>query len=172
MRPLPHRKPPAHLDSTGTSLTAWLVKRLGKHTDKQSQPHLNQLISKSILLATRKTCAADDSLDTCRHPDTAVNVSQSFPSSETHINVLYYPAQSRVQAPFPFFSHIQLIPNVWQTCARRARPMWNFSGRVPQIFTSHQSGNRYSPVCHKSALPGVCSRVAGIQTCVRSGLKD
>lgn len=115
VRPLPHRKPPAHLDSTRTPLTAWLVKRLGKHTDKQSQPHLNQLISKSILLATRKTCAADDSLDTCRHPDTAVNVSQSFPSSETHISVLYYPAQSRVQASFPFFSHIQLIPNVWQT---------------------------------------------------------
>lgn len=40
----------AHLDSTRTPRQ--LVKRLGKHIDKQSQPHLNQLISKSILLPT------------------------------------------------------------------------------------------------------------------------
>lgn len=52
-----------------------------------------------------KTCAADDFLDTCRHPDTAVNISQSFPSSKTHINNLNYPAQSHVQLLFHSLSY-------------------------------------------------------------------
>lgn len=50
------RPPPpqtlAHLDSTRTPRQ--LVNRLGKHTDKHSQPHLNQLISKSMVLPTWK----------------------------------------------------------------------------------------------------------------------
>ena len=50
------RPPPpqtlAHLDSTRTPQQ--LVNRLGKHTDKHSRPHLNQLISKSIVLAAWK----------------------------------------------------------------------------------------------------------------------
>lgn len=42
----------AHLDSTRTPRQ--LVKWLGKHTDKHRQPHLKQLISKSIALPAGK----------------------------------------------------------------------------------------------------------------------
>ena len=48
----PPPQTPAHLDSTRTPRQ--LVNRLGKHTDKHSQPHLDQLISKSIVLPTGK----------------------------------------------------------------------------------------------------------------------
>lgn len=51
--PLPSTaKTLAHLDSTRTPRQ--LVKRLGKHTDKHRQPHLKQLISKSIALPAGK----------------------------------------------------------------------------------------------------------------------
>lgn len=57
---------------------------------------------------------------------------------------IYATQLKAMSGSFSILSHAQLTPNVWQTRTRRARPMWQSSGRVPQIFTSHQSGNRYS----------------------------
>lgn len=52
MRPSPTPQTLAHLDNTRTPRQ--LVNRLGKHTDKHSRPHLNQIISKSMALPTWK----------------------------------------------------------------------------------------------------------------------
>lgn len=128
-----------------------------------------------------KTCAADDW--THAVIQTRRLTSRSLSPHLKPTLTIYTPRLKAVSGSFSILSRIQLIPNIWQTCTRRARPMWNLSGRVPQIFTSHQSGNRYSsmrlqmrnksaPQLAEHSSRRLLQRVAVVQTCVRSGLKD
>lgn len=113
-----------------------------------------------------KTCTADDW--THAVIQTRRLTSHSLSPHLKPTLTIYTTQLKAMSGSFSILSHTQLIPNIWQTRTRRARPMWQLSGRVPQIFTSHQSGNRYSStrlqMRHKSApsaLPRVSAAASG-----------
>lgn len=112
----------AHLDSTRTPQT--LVKRLGKHTDKQSQPHLNQLCSKSIVLPN---CKPAQQMTFWTHASMQTQWF-TFNSLSPHLKPTWtvYPTGGHVKLSFPALSYSPDSKH-WVDMHTCARPMWNLS---------------------------------------------
>lgn len=122
----------AHLDNTRTPRQ--LVNRLGKHTDKHSRPHLNQIISKSM---ARPTWKPAQQMTFWTHAVTHTQwLTFSLTPNLKPTSTICITQLEATSSSLSLLFHIQLIPNIWGNvtmCQTDAE----FKRLVSRIFYSH-----------------------------------